>query len=169
MEKMKNFKVKHAICVVLSLPLLFLGCQRQDETTSDQKNRLVPLNSDAKTGSTYLMLGLVGHDGSKCPGCVLESGQLIHVDCQGDGHQCTVSSAVTLVNIAGGLIAVTTDTFGLTNLNYFNMPARSLSTGEGGSTAYLNIPAQLVERDTATLQFTFTGLFYTGKPAYNNF
>jgi hypothetical protein len=49
------------------------------------------------------------------------------------------------------------------------MPARSLSTGEGGSTAYLNIPAQLVERDTTTLQFTFTGLFYTDKPAYNNF
>ena len=115
------------------------------------------------------MLSEVGHDGAKCPGCVLEGGQLIHVDCQGDGHSCTLSSNVNLFTVGGTIVAVTTDTVGLTSEDFFNMPARSLSTGEGGNNAYLNIPAQLVERDTATLQFTFTGLFYTNKPEYNNF
>ena len=33
---------------------------------------------------------------------------------------------------------------------------------------YLNIPAQLVYRDSATLQFTFTGLSFTGRPLYGN-
>jgi len=79
------------------------------------------------------------------------------------------SFASVCINTVGtDITATTTDTFGLTSLDFFNMPARSLSTGDGGDNAYLNIPAQLVERDTATLQFTFTGLFYTGKPAYNN-
>ena len=80
-----------------------------------------------------------------------------------------VSSKVTISLTSDGYVAMTTDTFGLTSEDFFNMPARSLSTGESGNNAYLNIPAQLVERDTATLQFTFTGLFYTNKPEYNNF
>ena len=93
----------------------------------------------------------------------------MHKDCMGYGHVCNRTAAVSLQQIGAAIVATTTDTVGLTNEDFFNMPARSLSTGEGGSTAYLNIPAQLVERDTATLQFTFTGLFYTDKPGYNNF
>ena len=115
------------------------------------------------------MVSQVGHDGSKCPGCVIESGQFIHVNCQGDGNLCNITTSVTLQQVGAAITATTTDTFGLTSLDFFNMPARSLSTGESGNNAYLNIPAQLVERDTATLQFTFTGLFYTNKPEYNNF
>lgn len=157
------------VALSLSLSLLILGCQTTTEQNTNSKNRLIPLPSYDKVGSSYLMLSEVGHDGAKCPGCVLEGGQLIHVDCQGDGHSCTLSSNVNLFTVGGTIVAVTTDTFGLTNQNFFNMPERSLSTGEGGSTAYLNIPAQLVERDTTTLQFTFTGLFYTDKPGYNNF
>ena len=29
-------------------------------------------------------------------------------------------------------------------------------------------PAQLLERDSLTLQFTFTGLFFSDTPAYSN-
>lgn len=63
--------------------------------------------------------------------------------------------------------ASTLDTFGLTNLDILNMPARSLSLEiDEGVYSYLNIPAQLVYRDTATQQFTFTGLSFTSKPLY---
>ena len=157
------------VALSLSLSLLILGCQTTTEQNTNSKNRLIPLPSYDKVGSSYLMLSEVGHDGAKCPGCVLEGGQLIHVDCQGDGHSCTLSSNVNLFTVGGTIVAVTTDTVGLTSEDFFNMPARSLSTGEGGNSAYLNIPPQLVERDTATLQFTLTGLFYTNKPEYNNF
>ncbi len=37
-----------------------------------------------------------------------------------------------------------------------------------GVYSYLNIPAQLVYRDPATLQFTFTGLFFSNTAAYAN-
>ena len=67
------------------------------------------------------------------------------------------------------LNASTLDTFGLTTDDFFNMPDRSLSyTDENNNRVYLNIPAQLVFRDTATQQFTFTGLFFSETPEYTN-
>ena len=50
------------------------------------------------------------------------------------------------------------------------MPDRSLYfyTDESNNNVYLNIPEQMVYRDTATLQFTFTGLFLTNVPEYSN-
>jgi hypothetical protein len=67
------------------------------------------------------------------------------------------------------MTATTTDTFDLTSEDFFLMPDRSLNyTDEKGRRIFLNIPEQLVYRDTATLQFTFTGLFFSDGPAYTN-
>ena len=79
------------------------------------------------------------------------------------------SSNMTLQSFNGEITATTTDTFGLTTEDFFNMPDRSLSyTDENNNRVYLNIPEQLVFRDTATQQFTFTGLFFTTVPEYTN-
>ncbi len=49
------------------------------------------------------------------------------------------------------------------------MPSRSFALEiDEGVYSYLNIPAQLVYRDQATRQFTFTGLSFTGRPLYGN-
>jgi hypothetical protein len=49
------------------------------------------------------------------------------------------------------------------------MPDRSLNyTDENNNRVFLNVPAQLVFRDSVTRQFTFTGLFITSTPAYSN-
>ena len=49
------------------------------------------------------------------------------------------------------------------------MPDRSLEyVDEKENRIFLNIPAQMVYRDTATLQFTFTGLFFSEIAAYSN-
>ena len=62
-----------------------------------------------------------------------------------------------------------TDTFGLTSADFFLMPDRSLNyTDENNNRMYLNIPEQLVFRDSVTRQFTFTGLFFTDDPEYTN-
>jgi hypothetical protein len=37
-----------------------------------------------------------------------------------------------------------------------------------GNPIYLNIPSQMVYRDSTTLQFTFTGLFFSTSPVYEN-
>ncbi len=96
------------------------------------------------------------------------NGKIVHVDCQGEGHACNKSSNVALsYALDNNLIATTLDTFGFTTLDILNMPSRSFSLEvEPGIYSYLNIPAQLVYRDTATLQFTFTGLSFTNRPLY---
>jgi hypothetical protein len=67
------------------------------------------------------------------------------------------------------ITATTTDTFDLTSEDFFLMPDRSLDyVDEKGSHIFLNIPEQVVYRDTATLQFTFTGLFFSEIAAYSN-
>ena len=164
-KRLKTLSGKIALAMFMSVALV--SCADKPQTW---KNMIVSQSYGEKTGTSYTMFLNIGHQASDCKNsCVVVSGQSIHVDCQGFGHQCSTSAAVTIHQVGTAIIATTTDTFGLTSEDFFNMPPRSLSTGEGGSTAYLNIPTQLVERDTATLQFTFTGLFYTDKPAYNNF
>ena len=62
-----------------------------------------------------------------------------------------------------------TDTFGLTSADFFLMPDRSLSyTDENNNRIFLNIPEQLLFRDSTTQQFTFTGLFFSDGPVYSN-
>ena len=87
----------------------------------------------------------------------------------GDGTYCSIVAAVNLQQTGMTFTATTTDTFDLTSEDFFLMPDRSLNyTDEKGNRIFLNIPAQLVYRDSTTRQFTFTGLFYSERAAYNN-
>ena len=163
---MKHFYI---LSLVLFSFIIFTGCQRPETEPSSLKNTLIPISSTAKTTSSYLISAQIGHDGSKCPGCVLENGKYIHVNCQGDGTCCSIAAAVNLQQTGMTFTATTTDTFDLTSEEFFLMPDRSLNyTDEKGNRIFLNIPAQLVYRDSTTRQFTFTGLFYSEKAAYNN-
>ncbi len=162
----------HSKIIIMLLGMLSVTvtcCQREAVTGTGKDNRIESQTDGAKSSSNYTLLVRAGHNGADCPGCVVRDGKWVHIPCQGHGSECGSLFSAHIDTVAGVIRAVTTDTFGLTSMDFFNMPPRSLSTGETGSTAYLNIPPQLAERDTATLQFTFTGLFYTDKPAYNNF
>ena len=152
--------------IVFAIVLVMCQCNKLVQYSDDA--HVYGMANDTKS-STSLISFKIGHSSVGCNGCVPYNGSFIHVNCQGHGNQCSVASSVVIMFTSDGYVAKTTDTFGLTSDDFFNMPARSLSTGESGSIAYLNIPAQLVERDTATLQFTLTGLFFTNKPEYNNF
>lgn len=97
------------------------------------------------------------------------NGQTVHVNCMGQGNYCATIAAVQLQQVGTAITATTTDTFGLTSLDFFLMPDRSLGfKDDKGNQVFLNIPEQMVYRDTATLQFTFTGLFYSNTAAFDN-
>ena len=161
---MKNF-----LNLLFSLmSLLVFSCQK-DSFRDANINRFVPIMTDNKETSTYLMMVMMGHDGTNCPGCVLVNGQLRHVDCQGVGSVCLNSSCVELHEVGKELVAITVDTFDLTSEDFFLMPDRSLDyTDDKNNHYYLNIPSQMVYRDSTTLQFTFTGLFFSEGPSYEN-
>ena len=85
----------------------------------------------------------------------------------GEGNICRQATSVVLNQIGTAVTATTTDTFGLSSEDFFLMPDRSLEyVDEKGNHIFLNIPSQMVYRDTATLQFTFTGLSFSNTALY---
>lgn len=156
------------------LAAIFLGACKKEKhqavTPEQSLNYLVALPDDGKTGNSIFQLGVcLGHSGSICKGCVMIGGHIVHVNCMGHGSECATSATVQLQYLGATMTATTTDTFNLTTEDFFLMPDRSLLTeDEKGQPVYLNIPAQLVYRDSSTQQFTFTGLYYTTNAAYDN-
>ena len=156
--------------------LIITGC---DKTSVSNLNRPITENYAALGESTSKESGKpieityhVGHNMSDCNGCIYINGELGHADCQGWGNAC-----VTRIRIwpIGGhtsstpFSAVVDTLWDVTSEDYYNMPDRSLNyTDENNNRVYLNIPEQMVYRDAVTRQFTFTGLFITNTPAYNN-
>lgn len=168
-HNMKKLKLsQQQFLLFFTLLVLCVSCKERGHTMVSTTDRLIPVESSTKESNQYVMFCNVGHDGSNCKGCVMWNGQMLHIDCQGTGNVCRKSSSIALsYDASNNLTANTLDTFGLTNLDIFSMPARSLSLEiDEGVYSYLNIPSQLVYRDTATLQFTFTGLSFTSRPLY---
>jgi hypothetical protein len=89
----------------------------------------------------------------------------------GAGQECVNSTIVSLVQVSNNNYTATTlDSTALTNEDFYNMPSRSLFVGydNHNKDIYLNIPAQFVYRDSVSLQFTFTGLYYSDSQIYGN-
>ena len=162
--------IKRNLGLIMTTLILILGvhaCQKVN-SPGPSGNRLIPNATDSKEAS-YTMVVFLGHDAKNCPGCVLLGGRLYHIECQGPGDKCMAASAVTLNQSGTAVTATTTDTFGLTSADFFLMPDRSLSyTDENNNRIFLNIPEQLLFRDSTTQQFTFTGLFFSDGPVYSN-
>ena len=170
----KRISMKRLLTMTLLLGLLFGACEKEGIKTVSPKqnhNRVITLPSEGKTGNSYTIIVMdIGHSAKDCGGCIMIDGQLVHEDCMGSGNYCIAVSSVQLHQVGSAISATTTDTFGLTSENYFLMPDRSLNyTDENNNNLFLNIPAQLVYRNTSTLQFTFTGLSLTSRPVYNNY
>ena len=131
------------------LAVLILGACEKENTKNavhqQSRNRVILSSEYGKTGNSIILMMDIGHDGKTCTGCVLQGGQLIHKNCMGHGNYCATSAAVQLQQAGYTINAVTTDTFDLTSEDFFLMP-----------------------RNSTTLQFTFTGLFFSNSPAYEN-
>ena len=165
--------MKKALTLTLLAAILFGACEKEKSQKVEPEkslNTIVALPDDGKKeSSTFLLSARIGHSSSDCNGCVMYNGQYVHFDCMGQGNLCEASANVHLQQVGSAISMTTTDTFNLTSGDFFLMPNRSLDyMDQSGLHTYLNIPAQLVYRDTTTLQFTFTELFFSSKPAYGN-
>ena len=162
--------------IILGGAMLFLffcfACHKEAKHFSCHKesNYIEKCMGNTKTTQNYTIVVDLGHEAKNCRGCILYNGEMIHIDCQGNGNACRVSSNVSLYSSGNSAYIVTTDTFGLTDQDFFNMPSRSLFVeyDEKNNEVWLNIPAQLVFRDSSTLQFTFTGLYYSNAQVFEN-
>ncbi len=165
--------MKKVLTLTLLAALLLGACRKEENQTAtyeQTRNRVIAIPNDGKSGnSTHLLALAVGHSAKDCKGCIMMYGQLVHVNCIGTGDDCLRTAAVQLQQVGTEISATTTDTFDLTSDDFFLMPDRSLSyTDEKNNRIFLNIPEQMVYRDTTSLQFTFTGLFFSERAAYSN-
>lgn len=160
------------LAIFMATVLLLVSCGKEKESVNETLptwNRVVFASSGAKSGSNTFLLISIGHSAKGCNGCVWDNGEWVHMNCMGEGNNCSKAAAVQFQQIGMSICVTTTDTFGLTSEDFFNMPDRSLEyMDEDNNRVYLNIPAQMVYRDTATKQFTFTGLFFSDGPTYTN-
>ncbi len=160
------------IIIPVLLMFSFFSCQKTDEIqNTNHDSTAVLLDKKDANNITYLITIMMGHPASGCKGCVMMYGRLIHIDCMGEGNECVNSSTVNLVQISGNNYTATAlDSTALTNEDFFNMPSRSLFVeyDDKNNEVWLNIPAQLVYRDSVSRQFTFTGLYYSNSQIYEN-
>ena len=167
-----NTNKNNIVFLGVLLVLLFL-CSCQKSGSEDPyvfpQHGLFADYSEAKTAGNYIMYAKVGHPSKDCPGCVMYFGRKVHRDCMGHGNYCNVTASIHIDTVGTYITATTTDTFGLTTEDFFLMPDRSLDyEDEKGSHLFLNIPGQMVYRDTATQQFTFMGLSFSSAAVYSN-
>lgn len=159
--------------VLLSLLSCFaiLSCKKTDMKHVSNFESTAVLSEETAKGTNYLLYFQTGHKASECRGCVTMNGVSFHVECMGPGNECLNSSLVSLIQNSGNdYTATTLDSTALTSEAFFNMPDRSLFVGydDKNNEMWLNIPAQLVFRDSTTQQFTFTGLYYSNAQVYEN-
>lgn len=166
--------MKKILTLTVLVAIFFGACMKENHQAvkpEQSLNYMVALPDDEKTGNTtFLLITGIGHNSKDCKGCVTMNGHTFHVNCMGHGNECVTSATVQLQHLGSTMNATTIDTFNLTTEDFFLMPDRSLLTeDEKGQPVYLNIPAQLVYRDSTTLQFTFTGLYYSENAVYRNY
>ena len=161
--------MKKVLTFTLLAAALFGACEKASNPTTHElsSNRVINIPADGKTAGSTILVMSIGHDGKNCKGCVYENGQLRHMDCMGEGNYCATAASVHIQQAGPSVTATTTDTFDLTSENFFLMPSRSLHyEDEKGNHIFLNIPGQMVYRDSTTQQFTFTGLSFSNTAAY---
>lgn len=174
-KKQPNMK-KRNVLVLLAASILMAACNKIDNSVNlnPKPDYYATMNDSSKEdGNPVEITFRVGHTIEQCNGCIYSNGVLGHADCQGWGDACVIT--IRLWPIGGQpkgetFSAVVDTVWSLTTEDYFNMPDRSLTVLDAPSEdrRYLNIPAQMVYRDSVTKQFTFMGLFYSDKAVYTN-
>jgi len=161
----------------LTAVILMAACNKIDNNVNmnpKPDNYATVGNSFSKEDGPIEITMTAGHDASECNNsCIILNGVPGHADCQGRGDACVITIRIWPVGgqPKGETFNVAVDTvWNLTTEDYFNMPDRSLTVLDAPSEdrRYLNIPAQMVYRDSVTKQFTFMGLFYSDKAVYTN-
>lgn len=165
--------MKKLLTLTLFVAIILGACKKEGTRIVEKEqelNSIIKLHSDGeKEGSVFLLSMCLGHNRNSCNGCVMYNGHIVHFDCMGHGNECATSAIVQLQHDGTSMTATTMDTFNLTTEDFFLMPDRSLLTeDEKCQPVYLNIPAQLIYRDSTTLQFTLNGLYYSARAAYVN-
>ncbi|MFZ4401450.1 MAG: hypothetical protein ACOYO1_15550 [Bacteroidales bacterium] len=124
--------------------------------------------------AVYVLTTNAGHKSSDCGGgCRTINGIRYHADCQGWGSTCTLKATVSVSMIANSnkYIGHGLNDYEPIDEDTYNMPDRSFyvenANFENGH-GWLNIPAQILQRDNNTHEFIYKDIVFTTEALYKN-
>lgn len=158
------------IVFAIIMGLTITACsEKESQFQKTSEHTATLLASDSKQATNYFILAKCGHLAKDCNNsCTTSGGLIFHVDCTGAGNICDIAGyiAVTPMPNSNFYQAVTTGKGDFTGGDFFLMPDRSLAIE--GDEYFLNIPEQLIFRDSVSGQFTLNDLFYTNYQYFDN-
>jgi hypothetical protein len=144
----------------------------------DENNNATQIENgkDMINSGVFKMKVKVGHLASQCsPGCLMINGKYYHADCMGQGNVCNLAATIKLtfestISDIKYYNGITLYEYEFTTEEYFQFPARSLWVYNEftGTECWMNVPEQLLVRDSNTHQFQFKGIYFSSKQAYAN-
>jgi hypothetical protein len=180
---MKKF-IFFNLLVMYAIVFFVISCNKSEVITSNSKNEgndEFNLNEATWVSSSendskfwYLkMLISVGHTAAQCGNkCVKILGELGHIDCRGYGNACTkiVDAYCSLYQEGGGFMLTLVDTTVFGKTLDFDFPDRTLfiTNPLNNTDLWLNIPEQLLVRDSIGVFFVIHDIWFSEEPELEN-
>jgi hypothetical protein len=179
-------KVNVFLVMVCLFGIWAASCVKENETVNTNRKKekgnstamlIKKLKANVFEGS-YLMVSKAGHTSNDCGGkCKYFNGIWVHVNCQGFGNECNFRASI---NISKNLPEDSTDNYysgiGLYENepiedSTYEMPERSFyfeSEEFENGFIWINIPEQVLIRNTESSMFIYDSITFTVDPLYEN-
>jgi hypothetical protein len=172
------------LLILLAIVLIAFSCNKNDvisssgllsnnESNDDPKSNEFTWVTSGENHSKFLYGKIqisVGHNASDCGNkCVKILGEQGHVDCRGYGNVCSrIVDVQFAYNNGVSLILVDTAAFG-DDLDYL-IPDRTLfiSNPQNNTDFWLNIPEQLLVRNSTGVPFVIYDVWFSEEPELEN-
>jgi hypothetical protein len=181
-------KINVIAMMILVMGLIAVSCIKEKENVNDCKKQLKTatakkisnLNLKVSTdfSGSYSLFSKVGHTANSCNNnCIMIGGKRVHVNCQGAGNICDSRASISVYkanpenpeNIYYNAIGL--NDYEPTDDTTFYMPDRSYYIEndciENGY-IYLNIPSQILRRDSSSNQFIYFKITFTETALFEN-
>jgi len=178
MKKIKN----SCFLLVFALVLIVASCSKNEEVSPSNANTEINdakrneatwiLGSDNSKGLWAILRFMVGHTEEQCGGkCLMIFGENYHADCRGFGSICERTFKVALSeDTYNELRLVVWDEDEFDDLDFDSFPDRSLyiTNPLNSNEQWLNIPEQIIFKDSALLQAIIYNIWFSEDPAFEN-
>ena len=176
-------KLHFCLLVTFVFTFIFFSCSKNETASSSdplsnnenddlKRNEATWVSSDPSKGLPQIKIKIfIGHTVNDCGGtCVKIFGVPGHIDCRGFGNACDRTGTAQLSSQGGTITLTFTDPDALGAFLDFDFPDRSLfiTNPLNSNELWLNIPEQLLIKDSEEDVFVIHDLWFSENPELEN-